>query len=66
MEVLDALLKRICEGQSEVTGEEVGQFERLLDLGYVEFNGEGGPDRYTGVLPSIAGTRRVLDPTGRL
>lgn len=65
-EVLDELLKRIHESQSEVTGEDVVIFERLLDLGLVQFNGEDGPDRYTEVSPTPLGTMRVLDPTGEL
>lgn len=65
-EVLDELLKRIHESQSEVSGEDVPVFERLLALGLVQFNGEGGPDRYTEVSPTQLGTMRVLDPTGEL
>lgn len=65
-EVLDELLKRIHESQSEVTGKDVAIFERLFDFGLVQFNGEGGPDRYTEVSPTPLGTMRVLDPTGEL
>jgi len=65
-EIFDELLKRIHEGQSEVSGDDLGPFQSLLTLGFVEFNGEGGPDHYTGVLPTVTGTRRVLDPTGKL
>ncbi|MBI6799332.1 hypothetical protein [Pseudomonas syringae] len=65
-EILDSLLRRIHEGQAEVSGEDVGPFKRLLDMGYVHYNGEGGPDRFTEVLPSDSGTRRVLDPKGEI
>lgn len=65
-EVLDDLLRRIHEGQAEVSGEDLGPFKRLLDMGYVHYNGEGGPDRFTEVLPSDSGTRRVLDPKGEI
>ncbi|CAN1599463.1 hypothetical protein [Pseudomonas mediterranea] len=65
-EVLDELLKRIHESQSEVIGEDVAIFERLLAMGLVQFNGEGGPDCYTEVSPTRLGTMRVLDPTGEL
>lgn len=66
MEVLDELLLRIHEGQVDVSGNDVGPFERLLDLGLVEFKGEGGPERYTQVMPTDSGTRRVLDPEGKI
>ncbi|WNF55809.1 hypothetical protein [Pseudomonas sp. SG20052] len=65
-EVFDELLKRIHGGQSEVSGTDLGPFRNLLSMGLVEFNGDGGPDRYTGVLLTISGTRRVLDPNGEL
>lgn len=65
-EVLDELLKRIHKSQIEVSGEDIPVFERLLALGLVQFNGEGGPDLYTEVSPTPLGTMRVLDPTGEL
>lgn len=64
MEVLDELLKRIFDGQDEVSGNDLGPFRNLLALKLVEFSGEGGPSRYTGVLPTTAGNRRVVDPNG--
>ncbi|VVO44264.1 hypothetical protein [Pseudomonas fluorescens] len=65
-EELDELLARIHEGQIEVSGKDIEPFKRLLDLGLVEFKGEGGPERYTNVLPTDSGVRRVLDPEGKL
>jgi len=61
-EVLDELLMRIHKGQHEVSGNDLGPFRNLLAMGLVEFTGEGGPTRYTGVLPTPAGNRRVVDP----
>jgi hypothetical protein len=64
MDLLDDLLRRIHEGQIDVTGEDVGPFRRLLEMGLVEFNGQSAPDEYRQVLPTQAGTERVLFPNG--
>ncbi|OWP73520.1 hypothetical protein [Pseudomonas sp. K2I15] len=64
MEVLDELLKRIFDGQDEVSGSDLGPFRNLLALKLAEFTGEGGPRRYTGVLLTNAGNLRVVDPKG--
>jgi hypothetical protein len=45
-EVLRALLGKIQEGQIDVSGDEVGVFERLLQLGLLFYNGVGSPVGY--------------------
>jgi len=62
-EVLKDLLKRIHEGQVQVTGEDIGVFERLLQLNLVFHDGAGGAEGYFGVCPTSQGTSYLLaDP----
>lgn len=62
-EVLRALLGKIQEGQIDVSGDEVGVFERLLQLGLVFHNGDGGPEGYKGVCTTREGDIYMLDVT---
>jgi hypothetical protein len=66
MEKADELLKRIHEGQSVVTGDDLGAFVTLQNLGYVFWGKDSTPDRYVDVLPTISGTRRVIDPLNEI
>jgi len=61
--VLRALLSKIQEGQIDVSGDEVGVFERLLQLGLVFHNGAGGPDGYKGVCTTPEGDIYMMGAT---
>lgn len=62
LEQQNDLLLRIHNGQSEVEGNDLKAFERLLILEQVVCNGISGPDRYTEVSTTPAGEIIAMAP----
>lgn len=52
---LTALLEKIANGQTEVSGDEVGLFESLLMFDFVSYGSIGANENYESVCTTIDG-----------